>query len=315
MATSNSTMVQNVAFLLKRYGQTVIKFVGTVGVAALSIWYGAWFPDAQQSFKDKCNKIVGCKLEGTPRPSFREVTWHHATDFRTPVPYAFIALSFAALSIWNDVQDSDLKERLDAMSSTNTSIRAELANEKEEHIETRKEYNEAIEYILKYMFCTNSGEWYKPSCRVTIYRHTGDGQLKRIFRHAAQSIYETAGRIKIPDNEGAVGAAWLNEGYFTWSNTSNPNSNVSRNDLEKQLRPHGAKLPSCELTMPAREYLALAIRNPNGKKIAIVVVESTEPGKINENFIRSTIDAENHQISKQITIKSTLDEILNPDSN
>jgi hypothetical protein len=299
--------------LSRRYGQIAIKIAGTAGVAACSIWFGSWFPDAQQAFTVKCSEIPGCKLKGSQKPSFLEVSTHHITDYGTPVPYALIALALATTSVFIDVKDSDLKERLETISSENNRLTEDLASEKENHIETMKEYNGAIEYILKYMFCARA--WWGDSCRVTIYRHTGDCQLQRIFRHAEQTRYESCGRIKIPDNEGAVGAAWLNQGFFKWNNHSNPKTQAYLEDLKKNLHMHSAELPNCDLTMPSREYVALAVRSLSGQKIAIVVVESTEPGTINETDIQTTINGENHQIAKQITNKSKLDEILNPDSN
>ncbi len=301
------------ATLRKRYGQTAIKVVGTAGVAACSIWYGAWFPDAQQSFMEECTKLVGCKLKGFSKPSFHEVTWHHIHDFRTPVPYALIALVLASLGVINDVADSDIKERIISIAAEKDALMQELSKEKEEHMETRTEYNEAIEYILKYMFRNAAGEWWDGRCRVTIYRHTGDDQLKRIFRYAPQTQYESRGRIKIPDNEGAVGAAWQNEGHFYWTHPSSPSSKTYLLDLEKNLGLHGAILPASELTMPSREYLALAIRNLKGEKVAIVVVESTTPETINRDDISRIIKEESPQITKQIIIKSKLDETLNPD--
>lgn len=297
----------------KRYGQIAIKIIGTAGLAACSLWFGAWFPDAQQLFKLKCNENSSCKIKEDQKPSFLEVTINHALDYRAPVPYALFTLALAVTSVIIDVRDSDLRKRFDTITNEKNGLVEDLASEKENHVETMKEYNGAIEYILKYMFCTTN--WWAASCRVTIYRHTGDRQLQRIFRYAGQTRYESCGRIKIPENEGAVGAAWLNDGFFKWNNHSNPKTQTYLDDLKKNLQTYGAEMPKCDLTMPSREYVALAVRNLSGQKIAIVVVESTEPETINKADIQATINGENHQIAKQITNKSSLDKILNPDSN
>ncbi|MCX5944152.1 MAG: hypothetical protein NTZ53_02340 [Cyanobacteria bacterium] len=313
MELINILAQSSLANFSRRYGQIAIKIAGTAGVAACSIWFGAWFPDAQQLFKLKCNENPSCKIKEDQKPSFLEVTLNHAPDYRAPVPYLLITLALAVISVMIDVRDCVLRKRFDTITNEKNGLVEDLASEKENHVETMKEYNGAIEYILKYMFCATN--WWAASCRITIYRHTGDRQLKRIFRHAGQTRYESCGRIKIPENEGAVGAAWLNDGFFKWNNHSNPKTQTYLDDLKKNLQIYSAEMPKCDLTMPSREYVALAVRSLSGQKIAIVVIESTEPGTINETDIQFTINGENHQIVKQITNKSKLDEILNPDSN
>lgn len=288
---------------------------GTVGVAALSLWWGSWFPDAQLAYSTKCEITTSCRPGESRRPDIVEITGYHFLDFKAPVPYAVTCFLLATIAVVADARNLNFERLWKQLGAEKEAVEAMLRGEKEDHAETRRLYNEAIEYILKYIFRTTTKDWWSPSCRVTIYRHTGDHHFKRIFRYAEQSQYNNGGRVKIPDREGVVGAAWLNEGFFQWSSSSSPTTNAYRDDLGKKLRSLGVSLPSDELTMPTRDFLALAVKDANDEKIAIVVVESIEPGTIGIDDVKTAIEGQNYRIAKLINDKSRLDEILNPDSN
>ncbi|WP_373401973.1 hypothetical protein, partial [Klebsiella pneumoniae] len=68
--------------------------------------------------------------------------------------------------------------------------------------------------------------------------------MQRIFRHAGQTRFEGGGRIRIPDNEGVVGAAWLNDGVAHITLQHGFKTQAYNQQLERELTPHGAILPS-----------------------------------------------------------------------
>ena len=59
----------------------------------------------------------------------------------------------------------------------------------------------------------------------------------------------------------------------------------------------------------------MAIRGLDKTKMAVIVLESTEPGKFSRERLEKIISQENGDIAKYILHKGKLDEILNPDGD
>jgi hypothetical protein len=288
-------------------GSIFAKIAGTIGVTICSILVSEWLPNAKAEFTSYCESIDSCKPSPQEVPLILQVSKHHIFDLNSPVPYTSISLLCVMISTICDTKGSISKRKF-------KQVERELRDEKNEHGETRLNYNQAIEYILEFVFRSSAESWWDDSCRVSIYRHTGDGYLKRIYRLAEKSMYQNGGRIKIPDDEGVVGAAWRNAGKCFIQIGSPYGKTRYIADLRKELDQDGSKVPShTTLTMPSCEFFAISIRNIFRDKIAIIVVESTNFGTITPIDIESIISKEASQIARFIQHKGKLDEILNPD--
>lgn len=295
-------------FDFRLIGTISAKIAGSVGVAICSVLIPEWLPNAKAEFTSHCKSVDRCELSSQGLPFLLQVTKHHLLDLSSPVPYTAASLLCVGASIICDARGSISKRRFQQLEQ-------DLRDEKNQHGETRYNYNQSIEYILQYVFRSSAASWWDDSCRVTIYRHTGDGYLKRIYRLAEKSMYQHGGRIKIPDDEGVVGAAWRNAGKCYVGIDRPPGTARFNTDLRKALAPDGSRVPSCTtLTMPACEFFAIAIRNSSREKIAIIVVESTKRGTIVPVDIENIISTEASQIARFIQHKGRLDETLNPDS-
>jgi len=308
MQLQNSKKVQTGFFDWRLTLSILAKIAGSIGITVCSILIPEWLPTAKAEFTANCRSVEACKPRPQALPFLLQVSKHHIFDLISPVPYTALSLLFVIASIICDTRGSISKRRYNQLDQ-------DLREEKDRHGETRLNYNQAIEYILLFVFQSSAAAWWDDSCRVTIYRHTGDGHLKRIYRLAEKSMYQHGGRIKIPDDEGVVGAAWRNAGKCYVGINRPPGTPRFNTDLRKALAPDGSRVPSCTtLRMPAREFFAIAICNSSREKIAIIVVESTNHGTIAPIDIENIISREGSQIARFIQHKGKLDETLNPDS-
>lgn len=290
---------------LKAYLSPFLQLVSVAGIAICSLWFSVWYIQGEQEYLTSLNKVHPQSSQPLKSASFWDVTLFNALKFNKPVPYTafFIVLGFiGGTGAFRNQHKINAYDSLDA----------ELRREKSNHEDTLKNYNSAIEYIIHSMFVSTDDKFNR-FCRITIYRHTNDGYLKKVYRHAEQSRFEDGGRLRIPDREGVVGAAWLNEGVAHISIDENFGTKAYKTKLENELRLHGAEVPTITSRMPVRDYFAMAVRGEDRKKLAIIVLESTEPNHFSEEKLRDIISRENGEIAKYIVHKGTLDEILNPD--
>ncbi|AUD59913.1 hypothetical protein AYJ58_10580 [Shewanella sp. Pdp11] len=293
--------------ILRAYAFPTFQLIGVIGISVCSLWFSGWYSQGEKGYISSFNSLPSNQQNPITTASFWDVTSHNAFSFSKPVPYTALALVIGLVGGFGGFRNQHKINKFDA-------LEAKYRAEKNNHGETQRQYYEAIGYIIQSIF-VSTDDAYDNTCRVTIYRHTNDNHLQRIFRHATQSRFESGGRLRIPDDEGVVGAAWLNNGVAHVSLQHGFSTQSYNQQLEKELAQHGAKLPSSRTNMPTRNYFAMAVRAPDKTKMAVIVLESTEPDKFSRERLERLISQENGDIAKYIIHKGKLDEILNPDGD
>ena len=293
--------------ILRAYAFPTFQLIGVIGISVCSLWFSSWYSQGEKDYISSVNSQPSHQNKPITSASFWDVTSHNALSFTKPVPYTALALFVGLIGGLGGFKNQSKINQYEE-------LEAKYRSEKSNHGETQRNYYEAIGYIIQSIF-VSTDEAYDNTCRVTIYRHTNDNHLQRIFRHATQSRFEHGGRLRIPDNEGIVGAAWLNDGVAHVSLQHGFATQSYNQQLGKELAQHGATLPSCKTTMPTRDYFAMAVRGADKTKMAVIVLESTEPGKFSRERLEKLISQENGDIAKYILHKGKLDEILNPDGD
>lgn len=290
--------------VIRAYIFPSFQIVGVIGIAFCSLWFSGWYGQAEESYISSFNAENENHINNV---SVLDVTLDSALSFSEPIPYIALSLIMGLIGGFGGFYNQSKINQYD-------DLEAKYRQEKSEHGDTQKNYFEAIGYIIKSIF-VSTDDRFDESCRVTIYRHTNDSHLQRIFRHASQSRFETGGRLRIPDTEGIVGAAWHNDGVAHISLAHNFGTKAYELQLEKELATHGAILPSSRTRMKTKDYFAMAVRNFDGKKMAVIVLESTITSKFETDRLKSIIFRENGDLAKYILHKGKLDEILNPDGD
>lgn len=293
--------------ILKAYAYPTMQVIGVVGISLCSLWFSSWYSQGQKDYIAVYNSNQANANSHIKTATFWDVTTHNITSLNKPVPYTALSLFVGLIGGFGGFRNQykiNLYDDLDA----------KHREEKTNHGETQRNYYEAIGYIIHSIFVSTNDN-YDRNCRITIYRHTNDNHFKRIYRHASQTRFEHGGRLRIPDNEGIVGAAWLNDGIAHISINAGVHTQGYQQQLEKELVQHGAQIPTAETRMPTRDYFAMAIRGSDRTKMAVIVLESTEPDTFSRERLESIIAQENSEIAKYIIHKGKLYEILNPDGD
>ncbi|ENK2082239.1 hypothetical protein AB3A37_004093 [Vibrio alginolyticus] len=300
--------------VIKSYTFPILQLIGVVGISICSLWYSGWYGQGERDYVTYWNSNLSPKAKPITTASFWDVTQHNAFEFSKPVPYTAFSIIIGLFGGLGSLRNQHKMNSLSELNKQYDVVNGQLRSEKNDHAETQKNYYEAIGYIIRSIFVSTDDDFDK-NCRVTIYRHTNDSQLKRIYRHAGQTRFEHGGRLKIPDNEGVVGAAWLNDGIAHISIDTKFGTQTYRQQLEKELKQHGAVSSNLKTRMPTRDYFAMAVRGDDRTKVAVIVLESTEPNTFKRERLETIISQENGDIAKYIIHKGKLDEILNPDGD
>jgi hypothetical protein len=291
--------------ILNAYGFPTIQLIGFVGITICSLWFGSWYSQGEKDYVSSFNasqKNVSTHIKSA---TFWDVTLGNKTEFGKPVPYTVLSI---LIGVFGGLGSFRGQWKVNSYNQLESNYR----DEKSAHGETQQNYHRAIGYIIQSIFVTTNKS-FNNDARITIYRHTNDGFLKRIYRHAPQSRYEHGGRVSIPDNEGVVGAAWQNEGIAHLTLTHGFKTQAYIQQMEKYVREHGAIPVSCNTNMPTKEYFTMAIRATDRTKMAVIVLESTSTGAFSREALEPLISQENQDIAQYIIHKSKLDEIFNPD--
>lgn len=291
---------------LRAYFPLICQLVGGLGITLSSLAFSVWYDEGEKDYRTTINSLSSNQENFIITAPFWDVISHNKYSFSKPVPYVALSLVFALLGGIGGLKNQYKINKYDKLELNHRT-------EKSDHGETKKNYNEAIGHIIQSIFVSRH-EIYNNTCRLTIYRHTNDGHFQKIFRHTVISRFE-GGRLRIPDSEGIVGAAWLNDGVAHITLQHRFDTQSYRSQLEKELLVHGAKLPSCNTRMPSKDYFAMAVRGVDKRKMAVIVLESTESGRFDKTFrdmLRNLVVKENGDLAKYILHKGKLDEILNP---
>jgi len=292
---------------LRAYAFPTFQLIGVIGISVCSLWFSGWYSQGEKDYVSSYNSNQSNPQNHISTASFWDVSSDNLFSLSKPVPYTALTLVIGLIGGFGGFRNQSKINKYD-------DLEAKYRLEKANHGETQRNYYEAIGYIIQSIFVSTDDN-YDRNCRVTIYRHTNDNHLQKIFRHAAQSRFEHGGRFRIPDNEGIVGAAWLNDGIAHISLQHGFETQSYNQQLERELTQHGAALPSSRTRMPTKNYFAMAIRGSDRTKMAVIVLESTEPNTFSRERLEGIISRENGDIAKYILHKGKLDEILNPDGD
>jgi hypothetical protein len=283
----------------------ILQLLSALTVGGCSIWYGAWYPDAQ------ANLYESLKLQNPEavKPNFWDASLSNI-NISSPVIYTGLALFLSVFSGFGIVISASRLNELEKKES-------EFKKEQENHAETQLYYYDALKDHLVSFFCTQLG-CFDDTCRASVYRHDEHSKLFRmVFRYCNITRYNSTGRLALPENQGVVGATFLNGDYVYISNLPNRlNSRTYFKEINKSLESLGTDIDEntlSRLRMQSRCYFGYAIRDIiSGKKFAILIIESTNENHFNPNAIVSLLSSQHTQIAKYVRHIVNIDSNLNP---
>lgn len=296
-----------------------IQLASALAIGGGSIWYGAWYQDAQAELHEQLKK----KSPDAPKPTFWAVSKAGFT-WDSPVPYTVFGLILGVISGIGVFITATRVEELEEIASTRLgeleSTARDYETEQEAHAETQRYYYGSLNEHLKRFFC-NQIPNFDNSCRASIYRHDSiAGVVRMVFRHCAVSRYNSKGRVTLPANDGIIGAVLLNTDDVYVKDLPPKNQAVRHEKaLNKALQPYGVSIqPNTvqRLRMPSRCYYAYAIRDvQTTNKFAVLVLESTNQDHFDVQKVRDALKDYAPLAAQYVRHITRLDSVLNPYGN
>lgn len=284
----------------------VIQLLSALTLGGCSIWYGAWYPDAQIKLYEQ-QKL---KNPNSEKPSFWNVSLSEVST-SSPVLYTGVALIFGLFSGFGIVVSASRLTELEKRER-------EFKCEQESHAETQQYYYAALNDILVSFFCTQVNR-FDETCRASVYRHDVNAKVFRmVFRYCKITRFAEKGRVSLPENEGVVGATLANgEFVYVAELPNNLKSKEHLKEINKKLEPYGTNIQKgtlSRLKMQSRCYFGYAIRDVvnSGEKFAILIIESTNENHFNPDIIVSLLSSQHTQIAKYVRHIAHIDSKLNP---
>lgn len=276
-----------------------------IGLGIGSLWYGAWFPDAQAELQQRLS--IEAKRT-VSKPDF----WTVSTDglsLRTPVPLTFVSLILTLLGGIGSVaaafrlSDLELKEN-------------EFKREQESHAETQQYYYDSIHDHLVRLFASKLS-CFDESCRASVYRYDGESHLLRmVFRYAPFSRYESKGRVAFAAGEGFAGAVLAAGEHLFASFAEKPGSPKYCREVNLFLKNFDTSIDSAviaRLRMKSYCYFGFSIRDvESGQKFAVLVLECVKKGRLDQDEILRVFADQKNQMAKYVKHIVALDSQLNP---
>jgi hypothetical protein len=294
-------------YIFNKYAKivAVLQILSVIGLAVCSIWYGAWYPDAQSKILEKL-KVDNGNID---KPSFWVVS-SNGFDLVSPVGYTAI---FLIISIVGGVGVVVSASRLEYLEKRE----AEFKQEQEDHGLTQQHYYESLKDHLIDFFCKKIIN-FDDSCRASVYRHDKNAQVFRmVFRYSNITRFEAKGRVSLPENEGVIGATYLNGDSVYISDLPNKTSTKGYfKETQRKLDSFGVKISEntlARLNMPSRCYYGHSIRDlSSGEKFAILIVESTNQNHFDDKNTAVLFALNSAKISKYVRHIAHIDSKLNP---
>lgn len=291
---------------LDKYAKLIayVQVASAIGLGICSIWYGAWYPDAQAELHD----ALKAKDAALPKPGFWEVS-RSGLAWNAPPIYTLACL---LAGIMGGIGTLISASRLDELSKKED----EFKREEEEHADTQLHYYRSLEHHLIELFC-NKIEKFDDSCRASVYRCDGSA-FRMVFRYSKITKYHEKGRVTLPYGEGFLGATYMNgdDLYVKDLPERHAQKKAYAKAVAKQLAIYGADMTEVainKLRMPSRCYYGYAIREDNSpNKIAILILESTEPDKFDSAGIKALLQSNSNKITHYVRHIAQLDGKLNP---
>lgn len=290
---------------------TATQLLSAAFFAVCSIWYGAWYPDAQAEMHTAL-KIADPKAG---KPSFWEVSSSNI-HLTSPVGYTSLFLVLGLLSGvgsgFNARRMGEIKAELEALQVRESEFKAE----QESHADTQRYYYESLKDHLIGFFC-KSIDNFDETCRASVYRHDADAKAFRlVFRHCQITRFESRGRVSIPDGEGVVGATLANGDSVYISGLPEKRNKAYQREINRQLNLYGASISEHvigRLRMPSRSYFGYAIRDViSREKFAVLILESTNPDHFDPESLALLLGGDGARIAMYVRHIAHLDSKLNP---
>lgn len=279
--------------------------VSATAFSGCSIWYGPWFTDTQNTMFKKMND------PNAEMPDFWTVSISNI-NYKSPVIYTLLSLIGGLVSGIGVIQSAFRLEELEEREGS-------FRNEQERHAETMELYYKALKDHLIHFFCHQIDKFDGDTCRASVYRHDEESKkFRMIFRHSNITHYAKDGRVSLPENEGVIGGTYLNgDSVYIFDLPPKTNKQLYLQETNNQLNALSVsvtmpKVTLNKLSMPSRCLYGYAIRDSNGIKIAVVIIESTEPLQFVKSELDNTLSARSHEISKYVQHMARIDTILNP---
>lgn len=288
---------------LKVYWLSILESVAAVSLAVITVLLGNWLRTAiPHSDSDALRATLDAM----------RVHWN---DFSTPIPYFGIALLITLAGRIDGFRAKHRSSLLEDERTITSALKKELRDETQAHAESKSNYFETLGSALKYML-TSRVAGFDHRCRVTIYRRQAhdDKFLRQIFRFSPTHAYQESGRIRVPIEEGVVGAAWRNHGIKEVAIDMDPSSDQFRQEMNAELAAEGCGCPGGPLSMPSKYFYARAFEDHDtGKRIGIVVYESVEIGVLKKEDIDIAIESETLNVSRLVRHLGVLHSEFSPD--
>jgi len=148
--------------------------------------------------------------------------------------------------------------------------------------------------------------------RITVYTHSDEQYFTQIGRYSIHPKYKNGGREKYPDDQGAIGEAWLN-GETLIKDLPDPISDIE-GYVHKLSEGWGiSEVVSRNIKMKSRCFVGFEIMDSkNIERVGILLVESTHPNNLTRNIgkIKSIAEDKNNVIAtiieKELELRSKI---------
>lgn len=299
------------------FGKYLTPILSTVGVCAvfiLPMWYGIWYPVAQEDLHKKI--LIENKNSEVRKPDFIDVSIYYWSDYKSPVLYCgftLVLIFFTQFSYFKLAKDfSKMKELNSKLADDKRDLHTKINDEQEAHSDTRQLYYDSLKDHLRKL-CFNSDGFDGSKCRASIYRIDREANLGRlIFRCSGISKYENKGRVSIPLTEGVV-AATVQNGEFVYISVSGRKYAAN---MRKALNEYNVSISDETLStiqMKSNTYYGRAIRDlTTGDKIAILIMESLDENAFNQECLNGVFERQNNDYTKWVQHIARIDSVLNP---
>lgn len=285
------------------YWLSILESLATVSLAVITVLLGIWLRTAMPD------------VDADGAKAALQVMREHWKDFSTPIPYFVIALLVSFAGRIDGFRAKYRSNLLDEEKRKVSTLERGLRDETQAHAESKSNYFETLGNALKYLL-TSRVSGFDHRCRVTIYRRQAndDKFLRQIFRYSPTHAFQEDGRIRVPIEEGVVGAAWRNHGVKEVAIDMDPSSEQFQEEMNRELASEGCACPNASLSMPSKYFYARAFEDHDtGKRVGIVVYECIEIEVLTKEDIDNAIESETLNVSRLVRHLGVLHSEFSPD--
>lgn len=162
-------------------------------------------------------------------------------------------------------------------------LKEKVAKQEDALVRAHNGYYELLEYELQILFEILQ---FTSNERISVYKHEGQ-TFTMLGRYSSNPVSCQTGRGIYPDDQGCIGVAWRDGKAFV-DDLPSPGQQKYFSRLEKEWNIN--KDVANNLRMKSQSYAAYAIQSyNNGRRIAVIVFESINPGTINDDELQKIL--------------------------